>query len=639
MVSGSNCILFTLTSIRHASEPTTHECNNSDVKHSDLQRNDKLDGSLSEVQNICQDSTRESGATLQRLPVLQTSLTPIDNPSNHRISALKSRNDATMFHNPLLGTVLVTRRVSVAKEWNTERQCYEKRHDGVSTIIRVRPSPWLLDRGYEIRKEDLITRYGESTLHFSLDALRYTPLTAANRAMLRDGDLSKLQRKLEERTMSLKDRDPESGMNLLESTMEALSSDWFNWEMDSYSTGSKSRFIVRTARWLLSQGLTYDFDTDRNRRLLYDYMYLGAPECKDDLQNQVYELECLLLESTENASCIERAKTLLFFAMCNPERSQDLRFTILDLIQEAAVDYGPQYFAEMKRKFWATGEPIGLGMESVIACSLLQMAKTMPEDGSSMRRHVLSGPRRLIYRSLLYLQETKQDASQELSLFEKDHIIGGIANILDLCKSLAILDDGFGDHLTNLACRDHYLDDLLKVLERAFYDPDAFMTRHRQQQRSLKHPVELTVRKTNKLAGQSVEIISRDPHKDRVEKTEEALKPSQDDHKEVIYATHKGDSQDLCFAPREGTELQYSCFESVHCECVALHDRGDVIFWSSLDRLTEYYTSLEETEVQNGEAEVQNGEAEVQKDEASPASGSILRQLVSVGLVVMSSVV
>ena len=591
----------------------------------DQYRKDQFGNSLSEAGCIQHDSTSILNVTSQRLPVLHSSPGPMYNRKHDSLSALKSRTDITMFHNPLLGTVLVSRRASVAKEWNAELRRYEKRYDSFNTIVRVRPAPWLLQRGYEIRVEELMTRYGDSTLNISLDALRYSPLTSADRQILRNGDLGKLQRRLEERTMSIKDRDPQSGMNLLESTMEALMADWINWETDPNPTGSKSRLIVKTARWLVSQGLTFDFGPDRNKRLIEDRVYTSAPEDKQDLPNQVYELECLLLESTENAPCLERVKTLLFFAICNPERSRQLRCTILELINEAAVDHGPEYFAEAERQYWAKEEPIDFGMESVIACSMLQLAKPLQENSLSMRRQILKGPRRLLYKCLSLLPKTTLAVLQDSDPSETDQAIAIIANILDLCKSLAILDDGFGDHLMNIACKDHYLNDLLKILERASCDPGTFMARHQRQGQSLKHPLYLTVSGNDKPSSQSLMIVARDPHMDWAGETDEALRTLQDAQIGFTYSSHEDENHDLCFAHQEGTELHFSCYESNLCKCIAQQPQADANFWATLDRATEYYTSLEK--------------AEKQEEVETPASGGMLRRLVSVGLEIMSSVV
>ena len=388
-----------------------------------------------------------------------------------------------MFHNRFLGTVLVGRRKSVAKTWNDKDQRYEKQNQSFQTIVRVRPAPWLLSKGYEVKFEELLLHYGGSSLNISLDALRYVPIkNQFNDDLFRLGDLSGLQHILEKRIISIKDRDQYTQKNLLELSMSSLSMDWLFEEIDPDMVGSKRRCIVQMSRWLVSQGLSYDFNIDPE--FFDSWFFLCPPQDKpkNEVAAEMYELECLLLEGTENAPCLPRTVALILFVMANEEHSRQLLCTIQDLITEAAVDQEADYFAEKERVFWGKvkddpSEIFVPGMENVIASSMLQLAKLVKGDDATSRRMALEGSRRILCK-LFNIMGSKAIMTEHALPSTRDENIITVSRILVLCRNMDILNDGFGEHFTNLACAHQCLDIWFEGLRMARYNPELFWSSH-----------------------------------------------------------------------------------------------------------------------------------------------------------------
>lgn len=393
-----------------------------------------------------------------------------------RFSILKTKTEMTIFHAPLLGTVVVTRRKTVTKHWNSETQQNETEQQRVQTSIKVRPAPWLFSTAYEIRAEEITSRYGRSNLSIVLEPLKYARITHV--ISTRDGDLGRLQTVLTERKFSIKDRDQGTGGNLLSLYLDALRGDWFHAECnpeEEIEKNSHRAAIVRTCRWLVSQGLTYDFTAD-DPFLSETGMHLGAPMNQYEALTQVQEYESLLLESTDSAPCLPRAKMLLSFGLSNPDHSQQLKSTVVDLIQEAAVDNGPEILAAEEKKFWAAKDIINPDIISVIASSMLQLARVPKHSMQTMRRQALKGPRRFFYK-ILTDKAVLTDLQRRIkSPEDMEEDIAACANFLGSCRSLALLNDGFGEHLFRVIRKNEFLQTELlafwrATLKKAYYDP------------------------------------------------------------------------------------------------------------------------------------------------------------------------
>lgn len=386
-----------------------------------------------------------------------------------RFSILKTKTEATMFHSPLLGTVVVTRRRMITKKWNAEAQQYEPEQEGIQTDIRIRPAPWLFSAAYEIRAEKIMTRYGSSNLSIVLETLSYAPIS--DMLDIQSGNLAELQTLLSARKFSLRDRDERNEKTLLGLSIEALTSDWFyagcNPE-EEVEKATHSADIVRTCRWLVSQGLTYDFQPDDP--FITGFMHLGSPANSYNALKQVQEYESLLLESTDSSPCLQRAKMLLLFGFQNEEHSQQLRSTVVDLMQEAAVDHGPDILASDEKAFWADSDFINPGIVSVIMGSMLHVARTPSPSLQSERRKALKGPRRILYRMINTLG---RGASSEA---DREDFVKCMSVLLRICRSLAPLDDGFGAHLTDVVGGNGPLLELWRdSLRRAGYKPERFL--------------------------------------------------------------------------------------------------------------------------------------------------------------------
>lgn len=487
----------------------------------------------------------------------------------------------TIFHAPLLGTVVVTRRKTVTKHWNSQSQQNETEQQRVQTSIRVRPAPWLFSTAYEIRAEEIISRYGSCNLSIVLEPLRYARISGSIDATI--GDLAGLQTILTERKFSIKDRDEYTGNNLLGLYLDALEGDWFHAECNplvpEVEEATHRADIVRTCRWLVSQGLTHDFKADDS--FINSCMHLGAPKNKTDAFKQVQEYESLLLESTDSGPCIPRAKMLLLFGCSNPDHSQRLRSTVVDLIQEAAVDHGPEILAAEEKRFWADQDIFTADGVSVIASSMLQLARIPKHSKRTMCRKALKGPRRMLYRWLtdetfltgcqLQSQQGMEDASRD------------IANLLGLCRSLALLSDGFGEHLFRVIRKNdsvknlHVLELWRAGLKKANYDPDCF-----------EYPERSTISPTE---GSDAESKRGDVH---------------------------------C----SGTTNHLSQSGELRYEHALVQPKHEIPSWTDLDAVTEYFTSLE---LAPDPAE------ESQPPEAQ--SKSIVSRIATVGLELVTSLV
>ena len=386
-----------------------------------------------------------------------------------------------MFHSQLLGTVVVTRRKTATKGWNPETQKNETEQRRVQTSIKVRPAPWLFSTGYEIRAEEIISRYGGNQLKYVLEPLKYARIS--NFIDTRLGDLVALQAVLTERKFSINDLDEHTGLNLLSLYLEALQNDWLLAEFFHPEEIEKNTYgaeIIRTCRWLVSQGLTHDFTPD------YPFVrdnasHLDAPMNKYDAFKQVQEYESFLLESTDSAPSLQRAQMLLFFGLSSPDHSQLLKSKVIDLIQEAAVDHDRDVLAAEEKRFWADKDIINYDIVNVIASSMLQLARIPRQSMSAMRRTALKGPRRFFYKCLTNEAVLADALGPSKSPEEKEEHITGFANYLASCRSLALLSDGFGEHLfrvirirKNELFRTQVLEYWRATLKKAYYDPDRY---------------------------------------------------------------------------------------------------------------------------------------------------------------------
>ncbi|MCJ1478572.1 hypothetical protein MMC13_007253 [Lambiella insularis] len=379
---------------------------------------------------------------------------------HNQFGFLKGQTGAVSYHSPWLGTVMVSRRTTAIKEWNVDDQQYEEQKSTVQMSIKVQPAPWLLVRGYEVRLENLIARYGASSLNVALEPISYAPLTTTYAAGTAVKDLQGL---LANRKFSTKDRDILSGQNLLEITMTELESDW-GWYEVFDQTMFKKRNMIQTARWLVSRGLTYDFR--ESGPFLNSFMHLGPPD--ESLNNfEAYELESLLLESTESAPCLPRAKMLLLYALQNPGHSLFLMTTIQDIVIEASVNCSPHIFAIEEEEFWKSEDIFSPGIAFVVLRSMLKLAKvSQPADDKGIYKHesevALEGPRKILYKMLCVQHELVND---------EDDYTGSVANYLILCKVIPFLGNGFGAYTSHIACKHHRLHLWLKALQKASYDP------------------------------------------------------------------------------------------------------------------------------------------------------------------------
>ena len=495
-----------------------------------------------------------------------------ENTSNNSLSALRNCAETITYNIPWLGSVSVGQRTIITKQWDSDSRRYEEQRENVQTSVRVQPAPWLINRNYEVKLENLMARYSASSLNIKLEPYNYSPILSVYD--VRNPGVKYLEHLLDDHKFSIKDRDIETGQNLLELNMRALEGDRIWSEMENENSSLRyvtTRNIIRTSRWLVSQGLTYDFRG--NDPFLNGVGHLSPPDIDQNVVFEVYELESLLLESTVQAPCLPRAKMLLLFAIQNREHSWQLRATIQDLVAEAAVDQDTQTLSQAVRDFWASRNVFDAGIESVVLSSMLEAVKLQQQSKSdteiaTSRLEIMKGPRKVLQQMFV---------SHNQFMADLDDYTSGVANYVNVCKALALLDDGFGDYMCHVACRHGRLELWLKALRKASYGDKFYRSRHEAICRVSCYTPHVT--QTRSTAAMS-STGSAQPHIDEPCSASNPLSaPNQD-------ATHCED-KDSRQLPSKCPSASLTC--SGHQE---LRPQDETRFWDEYEQAAENYTAF-----------------------------------------------
>jgi len=219
-------------------------------------------------------------------------------------------------------------------------------------------------------------------------------------------------------------------------------------------------------------------------------LHLGAPNNDYDALQEAQEFERLLLESTDSSPCLQRAKMLITYAFMNPLHSQQLIATVLDLIEETAIDVGPEVLAEEEKKYWASewvkeGSIGDIGIEAVIASGFLKFARVPKKisETEQFRLEALRGVRRLFYE-MFSKTPFKEEIEEENS---RENFLSLSANFVCMLRSLTLFEDGFGEFISDLACKNESLELWNAILRRANIDPKRFPCRHMRNSGEISH--------------------------------------------------------------------------------------------------------------------------------------------------------
>ena len=375
-----------------------------------------------------------------------------------RMKVTRSNKVITIYYNPLIGTVSVRRKASTSKVLRSESLKFDVELEESRTFIHLKLASWISDKSYDVIIEQISPLYSAPKLSITLEAVRYIDMPSCALDAVRDGDLLLLQETISQRKFSPKDRCNSSGITLFDISLTALTMEWIHEDPDMSS--SRAPHIVKTALWLLSQGL----ETNENeaREILRSSLFLSMDQDLVDRDTQIRNMEQLLIDCTATSPPVVRARMLVLFAVVNPYHSNDLDVAIWDLVNEGATEDDVALLQQAADTFWRTSEDhLGFGTESVIILSMLGISLSKNSD-ISRRIEALKGPRRLVLELL----------RQAISLGERENFIQYAASILRICRPLAILGDGFSQFVYTAAFGNQTLDIWRCVLKSASYTAD-----------------------------------------------------------------------------------------------------------------------------------------------------------------------
>ncbi|MCJ1434160.1 hypothetical protein MMC27_003527 [Xylographa pallens] len=382
-----------------------------------------------------------------------------------RMKVTRSNKVTTIYHNPLIGTVSVRRKASTSKVLCSKSSKFGVELEQSQTFIHLKLASWISDKSYDVIIDQIAPLYSAPKLSVTLEAVRYIDMPSRALDAVREGDLNLLQETISQRKFSPKDRCSFSGTTLFDISLVALTMEWIH--EDSNTSPSRTPNIVKTALWLLSQGL----ETNENeaREILKSSLFLSMDHDLVDRDTQIRNMEHLLLDCTANSPPVVRARMLVLFAVVNPHHSNDLDVAIWDLVNEGTTEDDVVPLQQAADMFWSTSEDhLGFGTENVILLSMLRISLNKCSNRSG-RIEALKGPRRLVLELL----------RQAKSLGERENFIQYSASILRICRPLAILEDGFSQFVYTAAFGNRTLDIWRCVLQSASYSADLEMLERR----------------------------------------------------------------------------------------------------------------------------------------------------------------
>jgi hypothetical protein len=489
--------------------------------------------------------TTVSGRELEHSSLSANTITNYD-----RLEVTRAHRATRVYHNAWIGAITVRRITSASKAWRTSMQKYETELEISRTVIQVKFAPWISDTRLDLNLEKLVSLGRAPSLGASLETVKYTSVPSLVYEAIGKRDVNSLCRILVENGVSPKDRSTSDGRSLFDASRVSLTLETY-W-VDGSSEWLVASRIVKVALWLLSQGIeTREGEADQ---WLKQWIHLGVAGQGYDREVRVREMEQLLVKSTSNSPPLTRARVLVLFSMMNPDHSNELDFAIWDMINEGAGEAELELLIRAGDDFWKSKEdPFRLGMESVVIHSILQLQLTSPKNLN--RLEVLRGPRRLILEWLMVMEDPS-----DVEIWPQY-----IANLLRLCRSMDILNDGFGEVVAKAACERNLLCLWLEALKLANYSTASqnAMAEHLQAEAHIQPPLMVSlscsISEDEYHTPTSAILIAGDPH-DPSSETLKYLQPCSATIGGPAYHSHSSHPTiDICQVTQSGTELHFSC--------------------------------------------------------------------------------
>ena len=561
-------------------------------------------------------------------------------PSDYSFSSSGPVWTTTVYDHPWIGKIVVRRKAKHTKQWNPEDGTLERLREEHITTLELKLAPWLAIpfASIELQTQRLQLINDAPTFGFKLPkSFPYFRMPPELGNAIEAGNLEALQQAVSDNVIPLSGRD-HSGRNLLDMSLETFGDDYVNLAFDPPShIGS----LLKMARWLYSQGIKTDMDD--KHFILANHIYLSACNSGRNVAANTFHMEQLLIDVTADAPAIPRAKTLLHFAILNSEHSIYLESVISDIIDDAiSVDknHCAQDLTKLDRDLTdlrARWEPIHakyggypVGVEHMLLSSWIRLRRLSKLAGDDMfvsaeRFRHLKGPRYILLKTLLMFAEPYLSGLD---------VIESIANWLRLCRRYTptILEDGFGDFLSKIACRSNLLGMWHEILDSAGFSASEFISRHITVHERMQQPlrVQLTLTTDADLANpSSVVLTARDPH-DLVEMQfwEQRNKPQE----RFLFNSHETLlPPEFCVVRQAGSELYFDCGVADPLFENASDWDSERAYFDDVEEKMEYYTEED--------AFADSAELNEQTSLDQSKSGGLLSHLVSGGASVLSSIV
>lgn len=517
--------------------------------------------------------------------------------TNLSFSTLHPQSATTVYQNPWLGKIIVRRKTTRTKSWNTETGTFDIKYKEQQTTVELRVSSWLSQTGMEFHLQKL---------HFKAPEVLFQPVSYVNipaelSLALDKGDLITIQKFLSQGMLRLTDReDVGEGSNLLEKTLHALTNDWYwteasnKYSDDPPEEQGRDHYVglIETSRWLISQGLTCEMQY--THRFLNEGVFVGLSDKIGDLGTNIYNMERLLIDSTTNAPAISRANLLLDFAIQNPDHSLYLESVISDIISEAGMlddqEWEQQVTAletsEVRGARWVE-DPFSVGCQCVLTSSWLRLNRLSgsAESISTERFRLMKGIRRILFAAM---QQFGIRYSHTSDIF-------GLGNILKICLlcSPDVLGDGFGDLLYAVACQRSTLGIWHGALKKANHPVAGFAARH-QATHAHKHGQIHTILSEAPISASDPHSCTpvasnSDPTPEKNVKKSEAETESAREHIESN-SPNPSCSPEICSILEEFSKIHLKC-DGINFKVVGgSGSKPESEGLDNLDEVVEYYT-------------------------------------------------
>ena len=468
-------------------------------------------------------------------------------PTHHRLEVLRAHQATTVYHSAWIGTVTVCRKTSASKAWRESIQKYETEMEASRAVIQIKFAPWISNTRLDLNLDKLLSLGRTPSFGVSVETVKYSRVPPLVYEAIHRGDVNYLCKILVENGVSPKDRSTSDGRTLLDLSLVSLALE--SVDRDGPTEALIASRIVNVALWLLSQGIETKED-EADQWMKYWLFQLGMMDISINRDEKIRNMEQLLMKSTSNSPPLARARVLVLFAMLNPEHSGDLDCAVWDMIHEGADQHDFELLQRAADGLWKSEtHPFGIGMESVVILSILQLLLTSPRTVNRVK--VLKGPRRLILDWLSLM-----DDPYSYEMWPKY-----IASILRICRSMDILNDGFGDVVAKFACQRHLLGGWLDALKLANYSAasSTALAEHLIAEIHIQPSLSLTLSyhmSDNQHSSANTAVLTAaDPHGPLINDLQHSLNPLSG-----IYSSQASlSSPAICQVRHEGTELHFDC--------------------------------------------------------------------------------